>query len=126
MPIKNNKAQKETKYQPLTLTGISFALIFAFVLPMPSFSQALPAKPYSMFGNPQCTEWAEMNAESRFTWTSGFLSTLSMGHETSRRLGEQKFKDLKGVEKVITAITKHCIDHPDAQASEAAAPFLNP
>lgn len=66
-----------------------------------------------------------MPADARFAWTSSFLSTLSMGHETSRRAGRQKFKDMQGIEEVVSAINTYCPGHPDAQASEAAAPFLN-
>jgi hypothetical protein len=125
-PSKNNNEQTNTKRQHPSLTSIVAMMAFTLSLSVHSVSQTLPGKPYSLFGNPECSEWAEMNAESRLAWTSGFLSTLSMGHETSRRLGEQKFKDLQGLDKVVTAINKHCVAHPDAQASEAAAPFLNP
>ncbi len=126
MPSKNKSEQIKPESQCASLTGIFVTMAFTFSFSMHSVSQTLPAKPYSLFGNPECSEWAEMNAESRFTWTSGFLSTLSMGHETSRRLGAQKFKDLQGLEKVVAAIDKHCVANPGAQASEAAAPFLNP
>lgn len=126
MPRKNNNGQNKPKANHFVLSEIFVALVLVAGFPMLSVSQTLPAKPYSLFGNPQCSEWADMNAESRLTWTSGFLSTLSMGHETSRRLGAQKFKDLQGLDKVIAAINQHCATNPDAQASEAAAPFLNP
>lgn len=67
-----------------------------------------------------------MSADAKFAWTSGFLSILSMGHETSRRAGQQKFKDLNGIGDVIAVINRYCAVNPQAQASEAAAPFLNP
>ena len=93
-----------------------------------AFSQSMPAKSYSysMFGNPMCSEWPGMSADAKFAWTAGFLSILSMGHETSRRAGQQKFKDQKGIDEVIEVINRHCAANPQAQASEAAAPFLNP
>ena len=67
-----------------------------------------------------------MSANAKFAWTSGFLSILSMGHETSRRVGQQKFKDQNGIGEVIEVINLYCAANPQAQASEAAAPFLNP
>lgn len=108
------------------ITIVMAVFMFAASLPDVSISQTLPGKPYTMFGNPTCSEWPEMNADSKFAWTSSFLSTLSMGHETSRRAGKQKFKDLKGIEEVVEVMNKHCAANPQAQASEAAAPFLNP
>ena len=118
--------QIKPKDQYPSLNGIFVTMAFTLCFSMQSVSQTLPGKPYTLIGNPECSEWADMKAESKFAWTSGFLSTLSMGHETSRRLGEQKFKDLQGLEKVVLAINKHCVANPNAQASEAAAPFLNP
>lgn len=105
--------------------GKFLAVLLIACLPTLSLSQTLLGKPYSLSGSPQCSDWIEMPAEARFAWTSSFLSTLSMGHETSRRAGRQKFKDMQGIEEVVTAINTYCPGHPDAQASEAAAPFLN-
>lgn len=126
MPSKINNEQKKPQDQLPSFTGIFVTMAFTLSFSMQCVSQTLPGKPYTLIGNPECSEWADMKAESRFAWTSGFLSTLSMGHETSRRLGEQKFKDLQGLEKVVAAINTHCVANPEAQASEAAAPFLNP
>lgn len=89
-------------------------------------AQSLMGQRHQFMGNPQCSDWTAMNTASRFEWTTVFLSTLSMGHETSRRKGQQKYKNHEGVEEVITAINAHCTANPAAQASEAAAPFLNP
>jgi hypothetical protein len=107
------------------------AMLAAFLLagfPETSISQTTPGQPYSysMFGNPMCSEWPGMNADAKFAWTSGFLSILSMGHETSRRAGQQKFKDQQGIDAVVEVINQHCANYPQAQASEAAAPYLNP
>lgn len=112
--------------KPRVIASVIVLFMFAASLPDVSISQTMPGKPYTMFGNPMCADWPEMNADAKFAWTSSFLSTLSMGHETSRRSGQQKFKDLMGIEEVIGVINKHCAANPQAQASEAAAPFLNP
>ena len=111
---------------PKVITSVMTVFMFSVSFPDVSISQVLPSKPYTMFGNPMCSDWPEMSADSKFAWTSGFLSTLSMGHETSRRSGQQKFKDLKGIEEVVEAMNKYCAANPQGQASEAAAPFLNP
>lgn len=66
------------------------------------------------------------STSARFEWTTVFLSTMSMGLENSRSRGRQKYKNHEGVDKVVLAITAHCAAHPQAQGSEAAAPFLNP
>ncbi len=115
--------QLPTRLLPLAKAAILAAALLGCSL---SASQTVLSKPFSLFGSPSCGEWQDMNAESRFGWTSGFLSTLSMGHETSRRTGKQKFKDQKGIDEVVEAINRHCKATPMAQASEAAAPFLNP
>ena len=107
------------------------AMTASFLLtsfPATSISQTSPVQPYSnsMFGNPMCADWPGMKAEAKFAWTSGFLSILSMGHEASRRAGQQKFKDQQGIDAVVEVINQHCAANPQAQASEAAAPYLNP
>ncbi len=95
-------------------------------LPGQAEAQSTMGQRHQFMGNPNCSDWANMNTTSRFEWTTVFLSTLSMGHETSRRKGQQKYKNHEGVDEVITAINAHCTANPAAQASEAAAPFLNP
>lgn len=103
---------------------VSTVMLLGFFGQAPA--QSLMGQRHQFMGNPQCVDWENMDVRSRFEWTTVFLSTLSMGHETSRRKGMQKYKNNEGVEEVIAAISVHCAAHPEAQASEAAAPFLNP
>jgi hypothetical protein len=125
MTEKKKSPQQQLPRSPLTMSGLLAVCLLTAGLSGGAASQTLPGKPYSMFGDPMCSEWPGMNAEARFAWTSGFLSILSMGHETSRRTGQQKYKDLKGIDEVVEVINKHCAANPAAQASEAAAPYLN-
>lgn len=103
---------------------ISMALLAG--LPAVSAAQSTMGQRDQFIGNPQCSDWKNMTAAAQFSWTSTFLSTLSMGLETRRSRGQQKYKNHEGVEEVVTAIHAHCAANPQAQASEAAAPFLNP
>lgn len=102
------------------------SVVVVLAVPLVAEAQSQMGQRHQFMGNPQCSDWATMTAAARFEWTTVFLSTLSMGHETSRRKGQQKFKNHEGVDEVVTAIDAHCVAHPQAQASEAAAPFLNP
>lgn len=95
-------------------------------LPILVDAQTQMGQRHQFMGNPQCGDWTNMSASARFEWTTVFLSTLSMGLENSRSRGKQKYKNHEGVDEVVTAINAHCVAHPEAQASEAAAPFLNP
>lgn len=124
IPQMKKKLQKCAK-RATTVTGSLLAFLLLSGLAGTAVSQTLPGKPYSMFGDPMCSEWPQMTEDAKFAWTSGFLSVLSMGHESSRRTGQQKYKDLKGIGEVVEVINQHCSANPAAQASEAAAPFLN-
>lgn len=120
------KGQQAAKRRFIASTGTFVFTVFLLGMPLASEAQSLIGQRDQFLGNPRCADWAEMNAGAKSFWTSMFLSTLSMGHETSRRKGQQKFKDLKGIDEVIEVVTTHCAANPEAQASEAAAPFLNP
>ncbi len=91
-----------------------------------SQAQTQMGQRHQFMGNPQCADWGNMTPAARFEWTTVFLSTLSMGLENSRSRGKQKYKNHEGVDEVVKAIDTHCTANPQAQASEAAAPFLNP
>lgn len=112
----------------VTTIPLVIALLIAVLptLPMLVEAQTRMGQRHQFMGNPQCDDWASISAPARFEWTTVFLSTLSMGLENSGSRGRQKYKNLKGVDEVVLAITAHCAAHPQAQASEAAKPFLNP
>lgn len=113
-----------TTFHSRLCAAASLAILLG--LPLTTEAQSQMGQRHQFMGNPQCADWANMSSAARFEWTTVFLSTLSMGHETSRRKGQQKYKNHEGVDEVVTAISAHCVAHPEAQASEAAAPFLNP
>lgn len=107
----------------VTLTAV--LLIAGF--PTPSVSETNDDNSYYFgFGAPTCRQWSGMTPDARLAWTAQFLSSLSMGHETSRRLGQQKYKESDGFGEVVEAVNKYCPTNPKALASEAVAPFLNP
>ena len=94
--------------------------------PLLTEAQSLMGQRDQFIGNPHCSDWAGMSAGARFNWTNTFLSSLSMGLQKHRHEGQQKYKNGEGIHEVVAAIDKHCADNPRAQASDAAAPFLNP
>lgn len=104
--------------------AVSAALLL--ICPLLTKAQTQMGQRHQFMGNPQCSDWTTMTPAARFEWTTVFLSTLSMGLETSRSRGKQKYKNHEGIDEVVTAISAHCVANPQAQASEAAAPFLNP
>ena len=101
-------------------------LTLLFGIPLLTHAQSLMGQRDQFIGNPQCSDWAVMSAESRFNWTNTFLSSLSMGFQKHRHEGQQKYKNGEGIDEVVAAIDQHCTEHPRTQASEGAAPFLNP
>lgn len=116
---------KTLLYKANLFKGSLLACLLIAGLVSSASSLAQAAKPYGLFGSPQCTEWAGMSAEARYNWTRAFISALSKGYEEVRRAGKQKFSNSEGVEIVVEAIDKHCVAAPDALASEAVGPFLN-
>lgn len=104
--------------------GLSACLCTA-TLALPTDALAQSAKPYGLFGSPQCTEWANMSADARVNWTRAFISALSKGYQEIRRTDKQKFSNSEGVEIVVQAIDHHCAASPDSLASEAVGQFLN-
>lgn len=112
----------------VTKTRLRIALFVALLptLPLLAEAQTQMGQRHQFMGNPQCADWSGMSPAARFEWTTVFLSTLSMGLENSRSRGKQKYRNHEGVDEVVTAINAHCVANPQAQASEAAAPFLNP
>lgn len=101
-------------------------LVCLLGLPLYTEAQSLMGQRDQFIGNPQCSDWVDMSVGARFNWTNTFLSSLSMGLQKHRHEGQQKYKNGEGIHEVVAAIDKHCADNPLAQASEAAAPFLNP
>ena len=111
-----------------SLASFSLFLSVACLIGMPpgSEAQSLMGQRDQFIGNPQCSDWAGMSAGARFNWTNTFLSSISMGLQKHRHEAQQKYKNGEGIDQVIAAIDQHCAANPAAQASEAAAPFLNP
>jgi hypothetical protein len=107
-------------FPQLTLSAFSVVLL---VGPLHSESQGLPSAQGTWISNPTCSEWVELHERSKAQWATAFLSTMSMG--LSRGKKEQKFKVGQDFSEAVIAIDTHCSAHPTAQASEAAAAFLN-
>ena len=108
--------------------SIRLLVSLALLLGTPLFTkaQSLMGERDQFIGNPQCSDWTGMSVSARFNWTNTFLSSLSMGFQKHRHEGQQKYKNGEGIDEVVAAIDKHCAEHPRTQASEGAAPFLNP
>ena len=111
-----------------TVASIRLRISLALLLGVPVLTEAesLMGQRDQFIGNPQCSDWAGMSAGARFNWTNTFLSSISMGLQKHRHEAQQKYKNGEGIDQVIAAIDQHCAANPAAQASEAAAPFLNP
>ncbi len=88
-----------------------------------SESQGLPTAKGTWISNPTCSEWTGLHERSKSQWATAFLSTMSMG--LSRGKKEQKFKVGQDFGEAVIAIDTYCSAHPNAQASEGAATFLN-
>jgi hypothetical protein len=115
------QAIKTSRLSPqLILSAFSVVLLAA---PLHSESQGLPSAQGTWISNPTCSEWVALHERSKAQWATAFLSTMSMG--LSRGKKEQKFKVGQDFSEAVIAIDTHCSAHPTAQASEAAAAFLN-
>lgn len=126
MPVTRIHRRQITQQWFAASMGMVLASALMAGLPASAGARSLMGDRDQFIGNPQCTDWATMNAASRFEWTGIFLSVVSMGHAKRLKKGEQQYKNLEGVEEVVAAIDAHCAVNPQAQASEAAAAFLNP
>lgn len=121
--LMNEKTIQSIK-TPRTMTRLFLVVSLSMTLAASpnSEGQELPIAQGTYIANPLCSEWMKLHERSKTQWAAAFLSTMSMG--LNRRHREQKFQVGQDFSKVITAMDTHCAAYPDAQASEAAAPFL--
>ena len=126
MKRKHPTGEQTATRRPLALVRTLVSLVILLGTPLFTEAQSLMGQRDQFIGNPHCSDWAGMSVGARFNWTNTFLSSLSMGLQKHRHEGQQKYKNGEGIHEVVAAIDKHCTDNPRAQASEAAAPFLNP
>lgn len=117
------------KIQPIktpratTRLALSASLLLGLAASPYSEGQGLPSAQGTWISNPTCAEWTALHDRSKAQWATAFLSTMSMGLSRGKR--EQKFKVGQNFTEAVTAIDTHCAAYPEAQASEAAAAFLN-
>ncbi len=102
---------------------VSLFFLAVLATPLSSECQELPSAQGTWISNPPCTEWVTLHQGSKTKWATAFLSTMSMGLSRGKR--EQKFKGGQDFSEAVAAMDAHCAAHPDAQASQAAAAFLN-
>lgn len=102
---------------------LSVALLVSLGASPHAEGQGLPSAQGTWISNPTCAEWVELHESSKTQWATAFLSTMTMGLSRGKR--EQKFKVGQDFSEAVMAIDIHCAAHPEAQASQAAAVFLN-
>ncbi len=103
---------------------ISLLLLASSSIAMPA-AHAQASGSFSLFGSPACSEWTGMTPEARLTWARAYLSTISKAYLEIRGAAARQSKGAEDADKAVQGIDQHCSSHPQAQASDGIAPFLN-
>ncbi len=117
-------ADRLSQMKKISHRVISLLLLASMSFAMPAV-HAQTSGSFSLFGSPACSEWTGMTPEARLTWARAYLSTISKAYLEIRGAAARQSKGAEDADKAVQGIDQHCSSHPQAQASDGIAPFLN-